>query len=161
MSEDYKQRIMNSMRRFHERNDPTFQKTKEKKQRKKSDIPSEHWEQMQVVNWLRKNGWIYFAVPNGGSRGGGAIEGARMRSEGVSAGVPDLICIAPVQCVIEMKRSKGGRLSDSQREWLEKFHGTGNWRCKVAHGHEEAIEFLKEIQSVIKAYDEVIKEVEE
>jgi hypothetical protein len=55
--------------------------------------------------------------------------------------------IAPVQCVIEMKRTKGGRVSESQREWLYKFHDTGKWKCKVAHGHEEAIEFLKEVQN--------------
>jgi hypothetical protein len=114
MSEDYKQRIMDSMRKFHERNDPTFQKPKEKKERKKSDIPSEHWEQMQVVNWMRKNGWTYFAVPNGGKRD--KIAGAHLRAEGVQSG---------------------------------KFHNTGNWQCKVAHGHEEAIEFLKEVQSDI------------
>jgi len=146
MSEDYKTRIMHSMRKFHERNDPTFQKPKEKKERKKSDIPSEHWEQMQVVNWMRKNGWIYFAVPNGGKRD--KIAGAHLRAEGVQSGVPDLIMIAPVQCVIEMKRTKGGRVSESQKEWLYKFHDTGNWKCKVAHGHEEAIEFLKEVQNV-------------
>ncbi len=146
MSEDYKERIMNSMRKFHERNDPTFQKPK--RERKKSDIPSEHWEQMQVVNWMRKNGWTYFAVPNGGKRD--KIAGAHLRAEGVSAGVPDLICIAPVQCVIEMKRTKGGKVSESQKEWLEKFNGTGNWVCKVAHGHEEAIQFLKEVQNAKK-----------
>ena len=42
-----------------------------------------------------------------------------------------------------MKRSKRGRVSEVQKEWLEKFEATGKWACKVAHGHEDAIEFLK------------------
>ena len=144
MRDEFKDRIMASLDSFYSKNDPSYRKakTKAKKKRTKSDIPTEHWEQVQVVNWLRKNGWVYFAVPNGGSRSS-AIEGSRMRSEGVCAGVPDLICIAPVQCVIEMKRSKRGRVSEVQKEWLEKFEATGKWACKVAHGHEDAIEFLK------------------
>jgi len=148
VSDDYKQRIMASLDKFYTKNDPTY-KPKPKKAKKKKDpnaVPTEHWEQMQVVNWMRKNGWTYFAVPNGGKRD--KIAGAHLRAEGVQSGVPDLICIAPVQCVIEMKKTKGGRLSESQKEWLYKFHNTGNWKCKVAHGHEEAIEFLKGVQNV-------------
>lgn len=48
---------VNSMRKFHERNDPTFQKPKEKKERKKSDIPSEHWEQMHLSPLLENEDW--------------------------------------------------------------------------------------------------------
>ena len=147
MSDDFKQRIMASLDKFYIKNDPTY-KPKPKKKKKKKDpdaVPTEHWEQVQVVNYLRKNGYIFTAVPNGGLRD--KIAGARLRSEGVQPGVPDLLIFGPVQIAIEMKRSKGGRVSEEQKEWLSALSELG-WTCKVCKGHKEAIEFLEGVQNV-------------
>ena len=70
---------------------------------------------------------ILYAVPNGGSRN--KIEAARMKDEGVTAGVSDLIlqksnrfygCLA-----IEMK-TKVGRQSESQKAWQRLMEANGN-----------------------------------
>lgn len=63
---------------------------------------------------------------------------ARAKRMGVSPGFPDyLILIKNKLMAIEMKRSKGGVLSDNQREWLEalKACGIDGYVCK---GFEEA-----------------------
>lgn len=59
-----------------------------------------------------------FAVPNGGRRD--AVTGARLKAEGVVAGVADLILLRRNRrygaLLIEMKAAHG-RLSDGQRMW--------------------------------------------
>ena len=79
--------------------------------------PSEHFEQRELVRWFRK---VYaptriFAIPNGGARGAAAA--GRLKSEGVSPGVPDL-CIPAWGLWVEMKRQKGGALSAEQKDWI-------------------------------------------
>ena len=67
----------------------------------------------------------FWAVPNGGSRKGGEIEGKRLKDEGVTAGVADLhILWAGRLICLEVKTPKGphskeGKQSDSQKEWQE------------------------------------------
>lgn len=83
----------------------------------------EHKEQCAVLEW-----WGYkchsfgvpehllFAIPNGGARN--AITGAILKAEGVRPGVPDLFLAHPNRyysgLFIEMKKTKGGRVSDAQ-----------------------------------------------
>lgn len=83
----------------------------------------EHKEQCAVLEW-----WGYkchsfgvpehllFAIPNGGARN--AITGAILKAEGVRAGVPDLFLACPNRyysgLFVEMKKPKGGRVSDAQ-----------------------------------------------
>lgn len=65
----------------------------------------------------------FWAVPNGGSRKGGAIEGKRLKDEGVTAGVADLHILSRGKLIcLEVKTPKGleskeGKQSDSQIEW--------------------------------------------
>ena len=70
MSDDYKQRIMASLDKYYTKNDPTYKpkKAKEKKKREPTAVPTEHQEQVRLVGWMRKRGWTFCAVPNGGSR---------------------------------------------------------------------------------------------
>jgi hypothetical protein len=60
-----------------------------------------------------------YHCPNGGSRN--KIEAAKLKREGVLAGVSDVIIDLPVEpfhgARIELK-VKGGKLSDSQKEYL-------------------------------------------
>lgn len=83
---------------------------------------AEHQLQMACVRWFNLQypelrGRL-FAVPNGGRRD--AVTGARLKAEGVVAGVADLVLLKSNRhhgaLLIEMKR-RGGRQSDSQRWW--------------------------------------------
>lgn len=112
-------------------------------------IPTEHQEQLVVVAWLRARRIRFFAVPNGGARS--AITGARLRAEGQSAGVPDLIITTTppgkfgiVAVALEMKRRKGGSISVEQREWLDHLKAQG-WACHVAMGADDAIAWLESL----------------
>lgn len=67
--------------------------------------------------------------------------GAMLRLRGIKAGVPD-ICL-PVQrncfgaLFIEMKRTKGGRVSEEQEAFMQRLKDAGN-RVKVCAGWIEA-----------------------
>lgn len=79
-------------------------------------IRTEHEEQREVVSWFRQTyrPCRIFAIPNGEQRS--KTTGARLKAEGVSAGVPDLL--VPAHCLwVEMKRSQGGTVSAVQKEW--------------------------------------------
>ena len=43
---------------------------------------------------------------------------------------------------IEMKRREGGRVSDLQKEWIERLTAQG-YECQVCHGFDEAIEVIE------------------
>lgn len=105
-------------------------------------LKSEHYEQREFVSWFRKNhpGVRIFAIPNGGWRS--RLTAARLKAEGASPGVPDLFI--PAWCIwVEMKRSKGGRLSDKQKDWREYLLSIGHTFI-LANGKQEAIDAIKE-----------------
>ena len=105
----------------------------EKKERKKPrHIESEI--QQQCVQWFRAQyarlSLNLFAVGNGGARN--AREAAIMKGEGVTAGVSDLILLAPSAAgdfhglCIEMKTTeKGSRQRDKQADWQQAVERTG------------------------------------
>ena len=144
MSDDHKQRVMNAMRKFDERvSSGKFKPKREKKKKDPDAMPTEHQEQVKLVGYMRRKGWTFCAIPNGGSRSS-AIEGARLRAAGLQRGFPDLLLFWPVQAAIELKRQKGGRVSDEQRAWLDTLEGCG-WKVQVCKGADAAIEWLEEI----------------
>lgn len=105
---------------------------------------SEHLEQREFVSWFRKThpSIRIFAIPNGGWRSIAA--GARLKAEGVSAGVPDLF-IPAWRVWIEMKRAKGGVLSAKQTEWRDYLTSVG-YTVIVAHGKSEAMRSILALQ---------------
>lgn len=111
---------------------------------------SEHAEQVSLVQWFDKEfpklrGRL-FAIPNGGHRH--PAEAARLKLEGVRAGVPDLFLPVPAGgkhgLFIEMKREKGGRLSPEQKDWLTFLQAQG-YEAQCCAGYFEAM-------SVVFAY---------
>ena len=79
-------------------------------------------------------------IPNGGSRKGGAIEGAHLKAQGVRAGLPDL-CLPVARggyhgLYLELK-APGGRLQDTQRKWIDALTAQG-YRAEVCYGFDEA-----------------------
>lgn len=97
---------------------------------------SEHVEQREFVEWFRQTyrGVRIFAIPNGEARS--RTTGARLKAEGVSAGVPDLF-IPELLTWVEMKRADGGVVSDAQANWHTYLRGLGH-RVIVARGLEDA-----------------------
>ena len=103
-------------------------------------LPSEHWEQCQVVSWFRRKygPMRIFAIPNGGWRS--KATAIKLKVEGVVRGVPDLY-VPEANLWIEMKRLKGGRLSPDQVNWKQYLEEIGN-TVFVAYGAQNAMELV-------------------
>ena len=124
----------------------------------KKDI--EHALQCACVHWFRiqypEYATLLFAVPNGGARN--AITGARLKDEGVTAGVADLILLVPRAhhlhdeyevesyhgLAIEMK-TPTGRQSPEQRAWQAAIEAQG-YKYAIAR---DVLGFVKIIQEYL------------
>lgn len=113
--------------------------------------PTEHAEQCALMDWAQmaygkfpELRWLH-AIPNGGWRHPSTA--AKLKAEGAKAGVCDLFL--PVArgghhgLYIEMKRAKGGRLSDEQKDFIEFVQGQG-YRAEVCKGWVPAKDVLLE-----------------
>lgn len=110
-----------------------------------SDAPArtEHVEQREFVSWFRKTypAIRILAIPNGSQRS--RTTGARLKAEGVVAGVPDLL-VPAWNLWIEMKRADGGTVSTQQKDWhryLESIDHT----VLVCAGFSQAKEKVEEL----------------
>lgn len=106
----------------------------------------EHEEQVNLMQWwslqCRRFGvaeQCLFAIPNGGQRN--IITAKRMKDEGVRSGIPDLFLAVPRGkfhgLFIEMKKPKGGVVSDNQKACME-ILSTNGYYVAVCHGFIEA-----------------------
>lgn len=114
-------------------------------------VPTEATEQTWLFEWIGQMAilrWpeldLAYHVPNGGSRN--RIEAARMKAQGVKAGVPD-VCLPVPRCgyhglYIEMKRQRGGRLEDGQKEMIPKLRAQG-YCVEVCKGFQEAADLIE------------------
>lgn len=93
----------------------------------------EHDLQVACVAWFRahypNDAAMLFAVPNGGRRN--AIEAKRLKDEGATAGVSDLIFLESrggygALCIETKTRRKGSGQSDKQKEWQRQAEAHGN-----------------------------------
>jgi hypothetical protein len=109
-------------------------------------LNSEHLEQVRLVSWFRKTypDTRILAIPNGGIRS--ASQGASLKAEGVSAGVPDLV-VPAWSLWVEMKKASGGIVSPAQRDWISYLESIGH-TVIVGQGFEDA---KRQIQDVKKA----------
>ncbi len=108
-------------------------------------VPSESDEQICLFEWAEvMQGQIpelrlLFHIPNGGYRN--KVTAARMKAEGVKAGVPDLFL--PVArkgahgLFIEMKKRKGGKVREEQYVWGKALQFEG-YQFNVCFGADEA-----------------------
>jgi hypothetical protein len=99
-------------------------------------MESEHLQQVRLVSWFRRQypDIRIFAIPNGGGRS--ASQGASLKAEGVTPGVPDLF-VPAWSMWVEMKREAGGVVSPVQRDWIAYLEGIGH-RVIVGKGFEDA-----------------------
>ena len=111
--------------------------------------PSEEQEQIAVFEWvtIMRNQYpdldLLLHIPNGGLRS--KSEAVRFKRMGVKPGVPDLFLPVPRGSshglFVEMKRRKGGRLSEEQKEWADALMNQNyTWIC--ANGAEEACDAI-------------------
>ena len=106
---------------------------------------SESREQIAFVQWLKRTHPDHWpmAIPNGGGRT--KAQGAILKAEGVSPGVPDLF-IPSLHLWIEMKQP-GGRVSKVQKEWQAYLVSVG-FSVAICWSFEEAkVVFLDTLAS--------------
>lgn len=111
---------------------------------------SEADEQQMLMEWARLAAckWpelrLMHHIPNEGKR---SIPAAmQLKRMGLRVGVPD-ICLPVARggyhgMYIELKRAHGGRLTQSQREWLEALNGQG-YRAVRCDGWSEAAQAIE------------------
>jgi len=107
----------------------------------------EHRLQCKMIRWFRlqHTNHLCVAIPNGGQRN--KIVAAKMKQEGVTAGMPDLLIPEPRHGYnnlwIEVKNGKAGRLSEVQKEMHERLTDHGN-KVVVVRSFEEFVEVVNE-----------------
>ena len=120
-------------------------------QKNKMPVPTEAQEQMTLFSWAAMQSGKYpelnllYHVPIGGSRH--KAEAGRLRAVGVKAGVPDL-CLPVARggnhgLYIELKRQRGGRISEEQVRWIEELMKQG-YSAAICRGWQEAARTLVE-----------------
>jgi len=108
----------------------------------KIKVPSEDWEQMHLVSWMRKTYPQHriFSIPNGGYRSKSTA--MTLKNTGVVPGIPDLM-IPSLWLFIEMKRTKGSTTSSEQKDWIAYLNSLG-YIAIICKGFEAAkIEIIK------------------
>lgn len=119
-------------------------------------IPTEDNECVKFHMWLqvRHIPHAHIANESRSSSRNAMIRGAKLKRMGQSAGVWDYEIFVPVYGIdktiddyqllkIEMKRQKGGTVSEQQKEW-GKIYETAGIPNKICKGADEAIAFVEQ-----------------
>lgn len=107
----------------------------------------EHQLQVQCVKWFRlkyKN-VLLWANGNGGKRD--AVTGAKMKAEGVLAGLPDLTIAKASKgfhgLYIEMKNGKKNNPTDAQKDFMSRLNEEG-YKAVVCRSFDEFVQIVTE-----------------
>lgn len=113
-------------------------------------MPTESAEQQALFTWARLLEGKYpelrllYHIPNGGARN--KATAGRLKAEGVKAGVPDLcLPVARGNChglYVELKRARGGKVSDEQRNWMTAL-GQEGYMVAACPGWEQAARIIE------------------
>ena len=109
--------------------------------RKRVEVIYEEEEQAEVCRWLDQEhpDIKYFAVPNGARTSWSTAK--KLKATGMKSGIPDLVFPNPRGgfhgYYQEMKRRKGGVVSDDQFIWIEFLRGQG-YCVDVVKGADES-----------------------
>lgn len=103
---------------------------------------SEHAEQCRLIAWFRATypDVLIFAIPNGGARN--IVTATKLKAEGVLPGVPDIF-IPAWKLWVEMKKEKGGRVSESQKKIFPQLEKSG-YSIVIGHGFRDAMEKINQ-----------------
>lgn len=127
----------------------------------KTALPLEDDEAIAFADWLRANHIPHTHIANeiGGSTAAAKVRSIKAKKMGQTAGVWDYEIFLPITNIfgdvdayqevrVELKRRKGGVVSDAQKKWGEIYELAGI-PCAVCKGAEAAIEFIKNIKQEI------------
>lgn len=124
--------------------------------------PSEDDEEHVLADYCDLRGWIHTHFSNE-IYTTSMKQKRKMKYLGVHSGVPDHLVIVPrkdgivVPVYVEMKRQKGGTVSDEQFKWVKALRIACQY-VAVCEGGAEAVEF---IEAVEKKNDKIIDKYEE
>lgn len=119
------------------------------KKKSEDNIPLEKDEQKRLCKWLKENKIGHFATGIGVKLGLDVKYVASLKSQGHYSGIPDLVVLLGngKMCFVELKRQKGGVVSEEQKKWIDYLNNNG-YPAKVCKGADEAIEFIKKESEV-------------
>lgn len=92
-----------------------------------------------------KKGVTWWHTPNGEKRD--KATAAKLKRMGVRRGVPDFFFAADRLYALELKRLKGGKLSDEQEDMIDALHKAGVIVI-VANGLDEALAILENLELI-------------
>lgn len=119
-------------------------------------VPSEDVEQIHFVQWLDEEGIPYWHT-NNEMWTKSWKQKTRAKAMGVKSGIPDLFLAFDGKLVgIEMKRTKGGVVSDNQKYWGTILEGSGV-PCFVCRGCDHAIATVEQLLS--EGYKKMPKQI--
>ena len=130
------------------------------------DIPSEDDEEGAFTDWLELQGYTHWHVPQETYTTSWAVKN-KAKKLGVRRGVPDHWVIVPTGgtrflVAIEMKRVKGGTISDDQFEKVHELNKCQGVTALVAEGCGEAIDIIELVKkNRWEVIDEMKKKFEE
>ena len=118
---------------------------------KRNTAPLEKDDQILLFEWAEyaacshpELGLMYH-IPNEGKRS--RLSGYELEKQGMRRGVPDICLPVPKgsygALYIELKRKKGGRVSEEQRVWIDALNRAGN-KALVCRGFDEARKAIEE-----------------
>ena len=127
--------------------------------------PSEDDEEHTLVDFCDLKGWKHTHFSNETYTTSWKQKN-KMKYLGVHSGVPDHLVIVrrkdgtTVPAYVEMKREKGGTISDTQFEWIEALLQAGQFDA-ACEGGEEAVKFVTAVENNdTKTIDEFIEKFE-
>lgn len=113
-------------------------------------IPTESEEQQLLFEYCMRVRYKYpqlemmVHTPNEGKRN--IYTGARLKREGLRKGFPDISLHYPSfgyhGLMIEMKRKQGSKVTEEQKDWVEKLNKNG-YAAVFAYGCEEAWQVIE------------------
>jgi hypothetical protein len=106
------------------------------------NLPTEEQEQQIFIGWLVINDLHYWHTPNSTYTKSWSQK-RHNTNMGVQSGIPDLFVIVNNKLIaVEMKRQKGGVVSNNQKLWLERLNSAGV-PAQVCKGANEAIKYVQ------------------
>jgi len=108
-----------------------------------NNYPLETEEQQTVVQFLELKRLKFSAIPNS-TYTKSWKQKTKNKLDGLRAGLPDLLVVTKKHLLfIEMKRKKGGIVSNVQKEWITALNGINDdVVAQVCCGADEAIDFI-------------------
>lgn len=114
------------------------------------NTPLESEEQRAIVDYCEIRGLKFSAIPNS-TYTTSWKQKMHNKSVGLRAGLPDMVIIVGDTLLLcEIKRLKGGKLSEEQRGWIEALKKCNNVEVIVSYGANEAINYIEKKLSTEK-----------